>query len=40
MRTLIREHAKDMRYIENVGIYWHLVDLLWVVLFALLYLLS
>ena len=32
--------VKDMRYIENVGIYWHLVDLLWVVLFALLYLLN
>lgn len=26
------------RFIENTGIYWHMVDLLWVVLFALIYL--
>jgi len=26
------------RYIENSGVYWHMVDLLWVVLFALIYL--
>jgi nitric oxide reductase NorE protein len=31
----ISQHA---RYIENSGLYWHMVDLLWVVLFALIYL--
>lgn len=30
--------AKDMRNIEAFGAYWHLVDLLWVVLFPLIYL--
>lgn len=28
----------DLRNIESGGAYWHLVDLLWIVLFALLYL--
>ncbi|MGZ8813333.1 MAG: cytochrome c oxidase subunit 3 [Mycobacterium sp.] len=31
-------HSKDMRVIETCGIYWHMVDLLWIVLFALFYL--
>lgn len=31
----ISDHA---RFIENSGIYWHMVDLLWIVLFALIYL--
>jgi nitric oxide reductase NorE protein len=30
--------AKDMRNIEALGAYWHLVDLLWVILFPLIYL--
>jgi nitric oxide reductase NorE protein len=30
--------AKDMRNVEAFGAYWHLVDLLWVVLFPLIYL--
>jgi nitric oxide reductase NorE protein len=29
---------QDMRVIEVCGIYWHMVDLLWIVLFALFYL--
>ena len=29
---------RPMRMIETSGIYWHMVDLLWVVLFALFYL--
>lgn len=34
-----KEHtAKDMRNVEAFGAYWHLVDLLWVVLFPLIYL--
>jgi nitric oxide reductase NorE protein len=31
---------RDLRALESAGVYWHLVDLLWVVLFALLYLMS
>ena len=30
--------SKDMRVIETCAIYWHMVDLLWIVLFALFYL--
>lgn len=30
--------AKDLRWAEVFGAYWHLVDLLWVVLFPLIYL--
>lgn len=29
---------KQRRFCESAGIYWHLVDLLWIVLFALFYL--
>lgn len=29
---------RQMRIIETCGIYWHMVDLLWIVLFALFYL--
>ena len=28
----------DIKTVEGVGLYWHMVDLLWVVLFALIYL--
>jgi nitric oxide reductase NorE protein len=31
--------ARDMRNLEAGASYWHLIDLLWIVLFALLYLL-
>jgi nitric oxide reductase NorE protein len=31
---------KDVRALEGAATYWHLVDLLWIVLFALLYLMS
>lgn len=30
--------GKDMRNVEAFGAYWHLVDLLWVILFPLIYL--
>ncbi len=33
--TPISNHS---RFIENSGVYWHMVDLLWVVLFAFIYL--
>jgi heme/copper-type cytochrome/quinol oxidase subunit 3 len=29
---------KHSRFIENSGLYWHMVDLLWVVLFSFIYL--
>ena len=42
---LIRANRGDFssRYyapVENVGLYWHLVDLVWIYLFPLLYLVS
>ena len=27
-------------FVENFGLYWHFVDIVWIVLFALLYLIS
>lgn len=46
MLQLIRSVSKrspltknDMRTLESGATFWHLVDLLWIVLFALLYLL-
>jgi nitric oxide reductase NorE protein len=27
------------RWIESVGVYWHMVDLIWIFLFAMLYVL-
>ncbi len=33
-------HKNDYAYIENVGLYWHLVDLIWIYLFPLLYLVA
>lgn len=35
-----RQTPADIRFIEVGASYWHLVDLLWVVLFALLYLMN
>ena len=31
--------AKQLRWVEAGGAYWHMVDLLWIVLFAMIYLL-
>jgi nitric oxide reductase NorE protein len=33
------QSASQLRWIEAGGAYWHMVDLLWIVLFAMLYLL-
>jgi cytochrome c oxidase subunit 3 len=30
--------AKKAHVIENIGLYWHFVDLVWIFLFPLLYL--
>ncbi|MBF0197905.1 MAG: cytochrome c oxidase subunit 3 [Planctomycetes bacterium] len=31
-------HAKRLSFIDNVGLFWHLVDLVWIFLFPLFYL--
>lgn len=31
--------AEDIPFLEGAGVYWHMVDVLWIVLFLLLYLL-
>ena len=31
--------ANDIAVLEGIGVYWHMVDVLWIVLFALIYLL-
>jgi cytochrome c oxidase subunit III len=33
-------HSTDSVYLENVGLYWHLVDLIWIFLFPLFYLVT
>jgi nitric oxide reductase NorE protein len=41
VKTLQHSHEtseRPMRMIETSGVYWHMVDLLWIVLFALFYL--
>jgi cytochrome c oxidase subunit 3 len=35
-----RLHAGKMRFLENVGLYWHLVDVIWIFLFPLFYLIG
>lgn len=37
VRELRRPHRRRMSMVEAGAIYWHMVDLLWVVIFALLY---
>ncbi len=31
------EKNQDLHRVENIGIYWHFVDLVWIFLFPLLY---
>ena len=38
MRNLRTAARPDIRFIETGAIYWHMVDLLWLFLFALFYL--
>ncbi len=33
-------HSKYFGPVDNVGLYWHLVDFLWIYLFPLLYLIK
>jgi cytochrome c oxidase subunit 3 len=33
-----RYHSKYHTPVENVGLYWHLVDIIWIFIFPLLYL--
>lgn len=35
-----RIHGTDFQLLENSGLYWHLVDLIWIFLFPLLYLIT
>lgn len=35
-----RIHAGRISFIENTGLYWHLVDLIWILLFPLYYLIG
>jgi heme/copper-type cytochrome/quinol oxidase subunit 3 len=30
--------AQDYRGIETIGLYWHFVDLVWIILFTIVYL--
>ena len=38
IRNIKTASAPDVRFVETGAIYWHMVDLLWLVLFALFYL--
>ena len=31
------KHGKNLHRVENIGIYWHFVDIVWIFLFPLLY---
>jgi len=33
-----RIHSTDFNRLENAGLYWHLVDVIWIFLLPLLYL--
>ncbi len=33
-----RVNSKDWLLLENVGLYWHMVDMIWIFVFALYYL--
>lgn len=35
-----RFHAQDFNQLENSGLYWHLVDVIWIFLFPLFYLIT
>lgn len=35
-----RFHVKDFAQLENAGLYWHLVDIIWIFLFPLFYLIT
>ncbi len=35
-----RVHSTDFAFLENGGLYWHLVDLIWIFLFPLFYLIT
>ena len=35
-----RVNSRDFGWLENSGLYWHLVDLIWIYLFPLFYLIT
>ena len=38
LKAIGRVHAGDWVILENAGLYWHLVDLIWIFIFPLYYL--
>ena len=38
MRALEKPEQTTIRFVETAGLYWHMVDVLWLFLFALFYL--
>jgi len=42
IRAAWKGHIQPQRYgaVENMGLYWHFVDIVWIFLFPLLYLLG
>ena len=38
MRAFRGGYDHDHEGIENVGLYWHFVDLVWIILFTVIYL--
>ena len=35
-----RVNAERIVFLDNIGLYWHLVDMVWIFLFPLFYLIS
>ena len=35
-----RFHVEDFNQLENSGLYWHIVDIIWIFLFPLFYLIT
>ncbi len=31
------KHNRELQRVENIGLYWHFVDIVWIFLFPLLY---
>ena len=40
MASVARRANADGNHVEVAGLYWHLVDIIWIFLFPLLYLVS
>jgi cytochrome c oxidase subunit 3 len=42
LRHVVTERVNQVRFVplENSGLYWHLVDIIWIFLFPLFYLIT